>query len=269
MCIRDSLYFLHGRIWWNDPDPEYDRASVPMEHARLITSWVGISSQFHLHSDWIPALPAERLELLKRTIPAHAAVARPVDYFDTEMPSIWLVSDTQAGVRRDVLGLFNWDGAARTIECGAAKAGLDPTKTYHAFDFWNKLPLPSFQGSFKYEMPATACRVIAVRAAEDHPLVVSTSRHVTQGIIDLRDEHWNPATKTLSGCSQVVANDPYEIRIAGLTDGSKTWQPSSIKVSTEDQAAGVTAALGDSKDILRATLRSAQSRTVRWALKFE
>lgn len=263
------LYFLHGRIWWNDPDPEYVRASVPMEHARLITSWVGISSQFHLNSDWIPALPAERLELLKRTIPAHAAVARPVDYFDTEMPSIWLVSDTQAGVRRDVLGLFNWDGAARTIECGAAKAGLDPNKTYHAFDFWNKLPLPSFQGAFKFDMPATACRVIAVRAAEGHPLVVSTSRHVTQGIIDLRDEQWDPATKTLSGSSQVVANDPYEIRIAGLTDGGKTWQPASVKVATDDQAAGVTATLGENKDCLRATLRSAQSRTVRWALKFE
>jgi len=111
-----------------------------------------------------------------------------------------------------------------------------------------------------------------VRAAEDHPLVVSTSRHVTQGIIDLRDEQWNAATKTLSGSSQVVANDPYEIRIAGLTDGGKTWQAKAAKVATKDQTAGVTATLGDSKDskdCLRVTLRSAQSRTVVWSITFE
>lgn len=48
------LYFLNGRTWWNDPDPTYVRASVPLSQARLITSWVALSGQFYLNSDWLP-----------------------------------------------------------------------------------------------------------------------------------------------------------------------------------------------------------------------
>ena len=89
------LYFMHGRFWWNDPDPCYVRAGIPLKHARLITSWVALSGQFNLNSDWIPGLPPERLELLKRTMPHHGVTARPVDYFDTVMPGIWLVTDAR------------------------------------------------------------------------------------------------------------------------------------------------------------------------------
>ena len=75
----------------------------------FITSWVALSGQVYLNSDWLPGLPAERLDIIKRTIPAHGATARPVDYFDAIMPRIWLVTDTRRPVRRDVLGLFNWE----------------------------------------------------------------------------------------------------------------------------------------------------------------
>ena len=56
--------------------------------------------------------------------------------------------------------------------------------------------------------------ILAMRPEADHPQVVSTSRHVTQGMVDLLEEKWDPATKTLSGRSKLVAGDPYEIRIA-------------------------------------------------------
>jgi len=263
------LYFLHGRVWYNDPDPNYVRASIPLEHARFITSWVGISGQFNLNSDWIPALPAERLELLKRTMPAHHATARPVDYFDTPLPAIWRVSEERSGGARQVLGLFNWDANARPIECDAAKAGLDPAKTYQAFDFWAGKPLPAFHGSFKFEVPATACRVISVREAAGHPQLISTSRHVTQGIIDVSGETWNAANRTLSAASEVVANDPYELRIAGLQDGGRTWKPVAIGISAADTAAGVTATLGETTDVLRATLRTPNNRQIRWSIRFD
>ena len=174
--VRGSrLYFLHGRTWWNDPDPCYVRAGIPLHHARLNASWMSLTGQYLLNSDWIPNLPAERLDILKRTMPNHGAVARPVDYFDSILPSIWLVTDTRQPVRRDVLGLFNWDSGDRTIGCTAAKAGLDPQKTYYAFDFWGNTPLPSFRGEFQFEVPAQSCRVIGVRAAEGPS---ATGQHV-------------------------------------------------------------------------------------------
>lgn len=262
------LYFMHGRLWWNDPDPCYVRPSIPLNQAQLITSWVALSGQFNLNSDWIPGLPAERLDVLKRTMPAHGAVARPVDYFDSVMPGIWLVTDTRQAVRRDVLGLFNWDSNDKRISCGAAKAGLEPARMYYAFDFWADAPARSFSAGVEFNVPAQSSRVIAVRAAEGHPVLVSTSRHVTQGIVDVTSEKWSASSKALSGTSQVVGNDPYQIRIAGMSDGGKEWKLSSASVSAADVSITSEPERPNEDGWLRVDLRSSTSRSVKWVLRF-
>ena len=266
------LYFLNGRVWWNDPDPTYVRASVPLAQARLITSWVALSGQVYLNSDWLPQLPPERLDLIKRTIPAHGATARPVDYFDTIMPRIWLVTDTRQAARRDVLGLFNWENQDQAVACAAAKAGLDPAKTYFAFDFWANAPVPSWAGQFSYEVPAQSCRVIALRAAQGRPVLVSTSRHVSQGILEVSGEEWSAPASALSATSQLIGNDPCELRIAGLREGGKSWNLVSATVSPADDAAGVTVepkpATPGEAGWLRVLVASKESRPVRWSLKF-
>jgi hypothetical protein len=266
------LYFLNGRTWWNDPDPTYVRETIPLQHARLITSWVALSGQVYLNSDWLPGLPAERLDIIKHTIPPHGAMARPVDYFDTIMPRIWLVTDTRHGVRRDVLGLFNWESEERSASYASAKAGLEPGKTYYAFDFWTNAPARSFTDDFNYHVPPQSCRVIAVRAAEGHPVLVSTSRHVTQGMVDVLHEKWSGATSALSGTSQVVGADLYELRIAGLEHPGMNWRLVSATVSAADEAAGVTVEArpvhAGEEGWVRVVIKSRESRVVSWSLKF-
>lgn len=267
----NRLYFLNGRVWWNDPDPSYVRPAVKLNHARLLASWMALSGMFSLNSDWLPGLAPERLDILKRCLPPHLAIARPVDYFDSSMPSIWLATDASQSARRDVLGLYNWDSNPRTISYGCAKAGLNGGKSYFAYDFWSGLPLPSFKGSFRFDVPAESCRIIAVRAAEDHPILVSTSRHVTQGMVDVTDEKWDSARCTLSGVSQIVANDPYEFRIAGLNDEGHNWKLVSASVFAKD-ASGVVltpeAARSCDDGWIRILLESKNNRAVAWQVKF-
>jgi hypothetical protein len=240
---------------------------VPLEQARLITSWVALSGQFYLNSDWLPELPAERLDIIKRTIPAHGAIARPVDYFDTAMPRIWLVTDTRQTCRRDVLGLFNWEDGEQAIGCKTSWAGLDPEKQYFAFDFWANTPAQPCSGEFAYSVPGRSCRVLALRAKEDHPVLVSTSRHVTQGILEVTDEKWDPRHRVLSANSQIIGGDLYELRIAGLEGAGKSWKPVISRVSPVDQHAGVRI---EAKPIsaaesgwLRVSIQSSRTRTVR------
>jgi hypothetical protein len=268
----NRLYFLNGRVWWNDPDPCYVRSAVKLNHARLLASWMAVSGMFVLNSDWLPGLPPERLDILKRCLPPYHATARPVDYFDLGMPRIWLATDTSQSVRRDVLGMYNWGSEAMDIGYDAAKAGLDREKTYFAFDFWSNSPLPTFKGAFKFEVAAESCRVIAVRAAEGHPVLVSTSRHVTQGMVDIAGEKWDSSTCTLSGISQVVGNDPYELRVAGINNGGLKWKFVSVSMPDEQLAGGVTAVPEASKGCedgwLRVLIASKDSRAVEWSLKF-
>jgi hypothetical protein len=268
----NRLYFLNGRVWWNDPDPAYVRASVKLNHAQLLASWMALSGMFNLDSDWLPGLSPERLDILKRCLLPYHAIARPVDYFDTTMPEIWLTTDTSQSVRRDILGLYNWDGEKKVISYNVAKAGLDGTKSYYAFDFWNKSPLPVFKGSFNFEVPAESCCIVAVRAVEGHPVLVSTSRHITQGMADVKNEKWNSSLGTLSGTSQVVGNDPYELRIAGVNDSSSRWKFVSASISAEGKAEDFTVtpetAVGCENGWLRVLVTSKTSQAVEWSLKF-
>ncbi|MCM3873625.1 MAG: NPCBM/NEW2 domain-containing protein, partial [Pyrinomonadaceae bacterium] len=49
---------------------------------------------------------------------------------------------------------------------------------------------------------------------ENHPQLISTSRHLTQGWVDLISQKYHQATNSYRGRSKVVRDDPYELRFA-------------------------------------------------------
>ena len=262
-------YFLHGRVWQNDPDCVSVRAGTPLNQARVNASFTAIAGHLFYNSDWIPDLPAERLEILKRTMPAHGLRPRPVDVFENDPARIWLLTDTRQTPRRDVVALYNWSQSkAASITCALDRLGLPAEKTFVAFDFWANKFVPPFREKLSAELPAASCRVLAVRPVSDHPQLLSTSRHVTQGMVDVLEEAWDAAARTLSGVSRVVANDPYELRII-VPVAPDSWQTRGIGLVAEDEQAGVKSAFKQNGPKLRVTLTSAASRQVRWRVQFE
>ena len=144
--------------------------------------------------------------------------------FENEPARIWLLSNARRTPRRDVIALYNWDESrAATISCPTEWLGLTPAAEYVAFDFWANRFVPPFQKQLVAELPAASCLVLAVRPATDHPQVLSTSRHVTQGIVDVLEERWDATSQELAGTGCVVANDPYELRIFAPT-GKSSWR---------------------------------------------
>jgi hypothetical protein len=249
-------YFLHGRLWWNDPDPVYVRDSMPLAHAQLICSWVALSGQLNLSSEWIPGLSAERLDVLKRTMPSHQAVARPVDLFDHDLPRLWMVN----APGRDVVGLYNWESSEQKFDVPLEQLGLNARTEYVAFDYWGNKLLPSVKGRLQLTLPAESSVVLAVRSRADHPQLISTSRHVTQGIVDVTDEKWDAATKTLSGRSKVVGQDSYELRIV-----SDTAKVAKVVVS----AADVNTSHSSHESLARVKFTSPTSREITWSIQFK
>jgi hypothetical protein len=241
---------------------------MPLQHARLIASWVAISGQIYLSSDWLPELPAERLEILKRTIPSHGLLPRPVDLFERPIPRIWLLTDDHTNIRRDVVALYNWDSEEKMIEYPMGKIGLDSKRSYQAFDFWANRLLPQIEGVFRVSVPAQSCRILALRQASDQPQLLSTSRHVTQGIVDVLEEKWDQATMVLQGTSRIVANDPYELRVS-LPAGDRAWRLKSARVVWDGKAAGsITVPIKPGPGLARIILNSPAGGEVRWALNF-
>jgi hypothetical protein len=261
-------YFLNGRVWYCDPDPGYARASIPLQQVKFIFSWMAIAGQLNTSSDWMPGLSPERLVVMKRTMPSHGLPARPVDLFENEPARIWLLTDERHSPRRDVIALYNWGDKDAEVECSMQRIGLAGDVEYVGFDFWANELVSGIKGQLKCTMPGASCRVLAVRPVSDHPQLISTSRHVTQGIVDVLEETWDAGSSTLRGRSKVVGTDAYELRIVTAGKGTK-WDVDSVEVSPEDKAAGVTVDIKQSGDLARVTIQSATSREVVWRVHFK
>lgn len=261
-------YFLHGRVWYNDPDPVYVRTSLTTEQARVSCSWAGVTGQLTLGSEDFQRLPPERLTILQRVLPSHGLQARPIDLLDEPLPRIWLLTDDRHSPRRDVIGVFNWSDEPQMLDCSLQRIGLPAAQRYLAFDFWSAAMLPPLDGKLQIMLPPQSCAVLAVRPVADHPQLLSTSRHVSQGMVDVVEERWNGESRILSGTSRVVGGDDYELRMATYTPGG-IWQVASVEVAADDRQAGV--AIGHREDVgwACATIRSPTTREVRWQVSFQ
>lgn len=261
-------WFLNGRVWWNDPDCVYVRKEVSLDRARLNASWTTMADQLFYISDWLPETPADRMDIIKRCIPAHGLPVRPVDVFESDTARIWLLTDTRGKTRRDVVALYNWGKTPAAISETTEKIGLPQAGEYVGFDFWANKFMPPFREKLTAKLPGESCRILSVRPAASVPQLVSTSRHVTQGIVDVTGEAWDGRKAVLSGVSKVVANDPYELRIV-VPVGAQSWRLVGVRVSPDDEAAGVKAGFVQDGPKIRATLTSATSREIQWRVQFE
>jgi hypothetical protein len=261
------LWFLNGKVWWNDPDCVNVCNGTPPDRARLNATFTSIAGNLFYNSNWMPDFPVERLDILRRCMTPHGLRSRPVDVFENEPARIWHLADPRGG-RRDVVALYNWGGQTETVAASAMRIGLPPAKQYVAFDFWANKFVPPFEGDVRATLLPGSCRVLAIRPVSDHPQLLGTSRHVTQGIVDVTGETWNATSLTLAATSKVVANDSYELRIVTPV-GANSFRVAGVTVSAQDKAAGVTAAFTQDGPRVRATLTSPVSRDIQWQVRFE
>jgi hypothetical protein len=209
-----EYYFLHNIAWYTDPDVLVVRAPLPLEQARAWATLQGLTGQSLLTSDRLSDLSAERVELLRRVYPAVDIV--PLDLFKSERNKrIWDLKVNHLGRSYDVVGVFNFDDTKPTPTYVSWKdLGLPEDRPIHVYDFWNKEYLGSWETGITVDLSPASTRVLTLLPQEDHPQLISTSRHLTQGWVDLISQSYNAASNSYRGKSRVVGNDPYEVRFA-------------------------------------------------------
>lgn len=141
-----------------------------------------------------------------------------------------------------------------------ADLGLPADREYLVFEFWTQKFLGKSKGSFTAPAQDTnnGLQVFAIREARAHPWIISTSRHISQGGVDLLDVKWDGRVNTLSGRSAVVTGDPYVMTIH-LPDG---YRLHTAEVSGEKV---VTKALPHAATV---RITPAASKTVGWRIRF-
>ncbi|MFW6218163.1 MAG: hypothetical protein ACOC4K_04120 [Verrucomicrobiota bacterium] len=137
--------------------------------------------------------------------------------------------------------------------------GLPTDTAYVGYDFWEKEFIQPFEDERAFSLRPTSCKVISLHPVLDRPQVVSTSRHITQGAVELEDLAWDPSSRTLAGTSELVADDPYEIRL---------HVPSGYRLRDVQASDGASAEIGQTGEFSTVTVSSPESKTVNWRIQF-
>lgn len=158
----------------------------------------------------------------------------------------------------------DWVVLGRTGESATeirfADLGLDPLREYFVYEFWSGRLLGSFTGGFG---PGPLDHVfrsqaLIIRERKARPQVLSTSRHVTGGGVDLADVRWMDGV--LSGRSRLVAGDPYEIVIT---------EPEGLRLEGFEADGAAPQEVKREGIVLRIRLAAAGSREISWAARFK
>jgi hypothetical protein len=249
-ATMQSLYMNH-LCFWTDPDVVCVRPPLSFDQARLWATLLGITGQLLMTSDDMPKLGPDRVELIKRIFPV--ADIRPMDLYPLAgKPRIFdlRIASTGAG-QWDVVAVFNWDSLqSASVRLEPKDLGWSADRFLY-YDVWGKKLLGTERGGLTVALAPSSCKVIAVRAAADHPQLVGTSRHLTQGADDLIEATWDLARATWKGQSRVVGGDAYELRF--------TLPPGWTCTDAQAKIDGPLAVL---------TLKSDDNRTVAWSIAF-
>lgn len=221
--IRNTLtrYWMHGRLWQNDPDCLLVRATdtaLAGDEVRALATVIGLTGGMVLDSDRLPPLTPERRDIISLLLPVYGRSATPVDLFDTP--------DVPALLRLDlpthtILAVFNWDDAS-----GEREVTL-PDGSWHVFELWEEEYLGVKSGSLLLPVPPHGCRLLRLTPDAGHPQVVGSTLHILQGALEIAAEDWDGETLRVrlrpvakkDGALYVTADDDVrKVEVSGLTE---------------------------------------------------
>jgi hypothetical protein len=201
-----------------------------LPEARTVVTYVSLTGVAYPMASVMSELPAERVQLLKQTLPTLPIL--PIDLFSrgTDADTQWdtfkhttpddyihnypevldVKVNAPAGVY-DVVALTNWRGWTTHRELSFAdKLGVDPEASYVVFDFWAQKLLGVFKGKMAVTIEPHDTRVLLIHPLENHPQLMGTSRHIT-GAYSIQGMEWDGAQNRLRGTSETVSGDAYTL----------------------------------------------------------
>jgi hypothetical protein len=107
----------------------------------------------------------------------------------------------------------NWQDEAQAVSLPLAALGITGAK-FTAYDVWHDAALADLEDTLIATLEPRSARTVALRAVAARPQVIGTTRHVVQGAIDITDETWDAARRTVSAKSINLDSRAYAVTLA-------------------------------------------------------
>jgi hypothetical protein len=213
--------FLNNIAWWCDPDAAADLYAAPVETVRLNAQARALTGQQFLTDDTWTKVPPENYRVWQQSFPMldiHPANLYRIrgdwtkyDLFDLRIGREWGTWD--------VVGLNNYYPKVTETTLDLARLPLDAARV-HVYEYWSGAYLGEFGATEKIArtMKGHEGQLFSVTPVlPDRPALVSTSRHVSQGGLDLEKLRWSQsadAWEAQGKSSHLVSGDSYDLVFA-------------------------------------------------------
>jgi hypothetical protein len=203
---------LHQRFWINDPDVIFVGGakevhdpgvrSIPpdpsiLDEVRMRLQYQVSTGGFPILGENLKDFTPEKIHLLTLVLPSYGQAARPLDLFLNTTPEVYDLDVKTDWERWHVLLLQNWTDRDKDYNIRFSKLGLDENKTYLVYRFWDQGFLGRFRGETVLRVAAKNGETFAIRETPEHPWVVSTDLHLTQGGVELGDVVYESSSQQL------------------------------------------------------------------------
>ena len=260
-------YYPDGKSMYEPRKDGEKRRPLSATKRRTMLTLIGLlSGRIELGTS-IGSMTPEMLHDLTRLYPMirEPRSPRPVDMLmGKRHPEVYVYPASERWIQ---VILMNNDRRRKTIhvpfsgdQADTGSLGLDAEKAYYVYEFWNQKWIGRFQGTdmLAVEQRPREALVYSVREVLDRPQVLSTNRHVMQGLMDLHDVRWTGSA--LTGAADVVGGEEFRIVVA---ENGRT--PHAIHADS----ARASFALTDRENGLVEIALSAEDNTrVTWRLEF-
>jgi|WetSurMetagenome_2_1015567.scaffolds.fasta_scaffold00198_18 hypothetical protein len=208
-----EIYFQHNILWYTDPDVMLLRQPFTLDQAQVWATLQGLTGQALMSSDRLPDLPADRVKILHSVFPA--TDVRPLDLFPSHKNKrIWDLKVNHLNRQYDVTGLFNFEeGKSEEIALKWKDLGIQDRRV-HVFDYWNNEFMGTWDSGISLSINPTSCRVLTLLPDNGEIQLISTSRHITQGWVDLLHLDSQAKGTKISGTSLIPGGEPYILSFA-------------------------------------------------------
>jgi hypothetical protein len=254
-------YYFHGRTWVNDVDHAC-LDLLTLQQAEAAATVIAISGGNMITGDRLVDLDPSKLDILRRITPSCGVAAVPVDLFDSDIPTAFVLRIERPFAAWSVVAFFNPDlEGAIDRRFSFERLGLDPAKRYLAFDFWKQRFVGELTGELAVRVAPGGVTLLALRTATGTPQLLSTSRHVAQGAVEIEDVQWNETARRLSGISTGPLGSAHDVFVHLPGAHPWTWQnPAPFR-----DYPGYTTKLVDS-NVVRVHVRFETASQVAWKI---
>jgi len=212
-----ATYMLHQRLWINDPDPVFvggrefvnnpNTGPIPgdvaiLHEVRMRLQYQLASGGFVTIGENLEDFDQERMRLLTLVLPPYGQAARPLDLFEHTTPEIYDLNVKTVWEDWHVLLLQNWTGEDKIYPIRFSRLGLDDNRSYLVFRFWDQTFLGQFRESASLKAGARQGEAFAIREAPEHPWLLSTDMHLSQGGVEIEDVRFDASSKRLTGTAR-------------------------------------------------------------------